>query len=273
MKNNLFVVPIAGLCNRMRVVASAAELSRRYNKRLIILWIRNQKMNIRFSDLFEPIPHRVLEFSNEQSLSYKLCYHFIKLLRPVFMISDKDFDNKYQTNPEYFDRLEGRHGFLYTYHNVTGTNDYSMFRINKRLTPLLFPEASLHDVVGIHIRRTDNTLSIDISPTSLFIEKMEEEIRINPAVRFYLATDSPEEESLLKEKYGDRILTYQKRSLDRGSKAGMEDAIVDLANLSHCKRIYGSFWSSYSYVAAQWGGISYTTIMNEEKVSTLFSRK
>lgn len=236
MKKILFVVPLAGLCNRMRVIASAAELAGRYNMRLIVLWIRKQNMNIRFSDLFEPIPHRVLEFSDDQSLSYKLCYHLIKLLRPVYMISDKYFDNKYQTNTEYFDRLEGHHGFLSTYHNVTDTKDYSMFRINKSLIPLLFPKASLQDVIGIHIRRSDNTLSKDISPTSLFIEKMEEEIRINPAVRFYLATDAPEEESLLKEKYGDRILTYQKRSLDRGSKAGMEDAIIDLANLSHCKK-------------------------------------
>ena len=58
-------------------------------------------------------------------------------------------------------------------------------------------------------------MSIKYSPTELFLEAIEKEIENNPAVKFYLATDDSQEEKLITERFGDRICTYKKRSVDR----------------------------------------------------------
>ncbi|MBR3456281.1 MAG: hypothetical protein IKH26_13285 [Bacteroidaceae bacterium] len=260
MKKILFVIPRAGLCNRMRVISSAAFLANRYNMRMVVLWVRNKELNAKFSDLFEPLPYHVLEFSGNDSIAYKACYRMIQSLHPVYMISNVYFHNDSKDKIDYFERLKGNHGLLDTYHGVVDSVGYSMFKVKKHLQPLLYPLDDLRQVCGIHIRRTDNERSIQNSPTYLFIEKMEEEIRQNPSVKFYLATDDPQEEADIKEKFGDRILVYPKRRNDRITKTGMEDAVVDLANLSHCKKLYASSYSTFSLTAAEWHGIDYIVL-------------
>ena len=109
--------------------------------------------------------------------------------------------------------------------------------------------------VGLHIRRSDNEMSIKYSPTELFLEAIEKEIESNPSVKFYLATDDSQEEKLITERFGDRICTYRKRSVDRNTEVAIVDAMIDLTNLASCKKIYGSYYSSFSDVAAIWGNI------------------
>ena len=72
-----------------------------------------------------------------------------------------------------------------------------------------------NNVVGVHIRRTDSKKSIQYSPTSKFIDLMRSEIDENNEVKFFIATDSPEEEQQLKEAFPDRIMTHYKVSLNR----------------------------------------------------------
>lgn len=262
MRKTLFVLPglRSGLCNRMMAISGAAELARRYHMRVVVLWTRDSMLNAKFSDLFEPSFFKVMEFPNEQSLAYKFCYNAIRVLHPVFLISNKQFNNRLYINPEYFDRLKGRHGVLNTYYNVAPDDDFSMFKLNHRLQPLLYSKTELQNACGIHIRRTDHQLSILHSPTSLFIEKMEEEIAHDSSIRFYLATDDPSEEACFKDRFGERILVQTKKQNDRCTKKGMIEAVVDLANLSHCKRLYASYGSTFSRAAAKWGGIDYTVL-------------
>ena len=61
---------------------------------------------------------------------------------------------------------------------------------------------------------------------------------------------------LIKSRFQGKIIVYPKRSLDRNSTEGIEDALVDLYNLSNCKAIFASYWSSFSDMAAAWKGIS-----------------
>jgi hypothetical protein len=67
-----------------------------------------------------------------------------------------------------------------------------------------------------------------------------------------LATDDAQEEKLLKNRYGSRIITHQK-VLDRSSLQGIKDAMVDLYTLSATDAIWGSYWSSFSDMAATIG--------------------
>lgn len=108
----------------------------------------------------------------------------------------------------------------------------------------------LANTIGIHIRRTDNVISIKSSPREAFVAKMKEAVDENNDTRFFLATDSPEEENFLSTEFPGRIISYPKE-LNRNSEKGIQDALVDLYCLANTKKIIGSYYSSFSEVAAQ----------------------
>ncbi len=107
-----------------------------------------------------------------------------------------------------------------------------------------------NNTIGLHIRRNDNLLSIKHSPLENFIEKMNLEIGKNKNTRFFLATDSVEIENLIKRKFNDKLIIY-KKILSRNSEKGIQDALVDMYLLANTKKIYGSYHSSFSNVAAE----------------------
>lgn len=110
--------------------------------------------------------------------------------------------------------------------------------------------------LGIHIRRTDNTRAIEKSPTSLYIQKMEEEIDKHPDVKFYVASDSLEEKKQLSVCFPNRIITMDK-STSRSTIEGMQDALIEHYILSHTPSILGSPYRSYAETAALTGDIPF----------------
>lgn len=108
--------------------------------------------------------------------------------------------------------------------------------------------------IGIHIRRTDNILSIEKSPDYLFENKIEEYIKKNSKTKFFIATDQPSIELHLKNKYPNNILLYPK-TYGRDSVEGITDALIELQLLAKTSVIFGSYWSSYSEMASRIGKI------------------
>jgi hypothetical protein len=106
-------------------------------------------------------------------------------------------------------------------------------------------------VVGVHVRRTDNDSAKENSPTRAFVRIMEEELAEFSDTRFFLATDSPEEEQLLQHQFKDRIVVYPKRTLARARKEGIQDAVTDLFCLSRTEKIIGSCGSSFTETASR----------------------
>lgn len=52
--------------------------------------------------------------------------------------------------------------------------------------------------IGVHIRRTDNVVSIQSSPLEKFTSMMDAEIKKNSNTRFYVASDDDEVKECLK---------------------------------------------------------------------------
>jgi len=71
---------------------------------------------------------------------------------------------------------------------------------------------------------------------------------------FYLATDDKEVEIILMELFPNKILTYEKE-FSKTNVQGIQDAMVDLYSLSATYKIYGSYFSSFSDIAARIGNI------------------
>ena len=254
MKSYLIVQPVGGLCNRMRAIAGTVELAKVLHKKPLVLWTRDVSLNARFFDLFSDVPFKVLDLELN-SLYYKFLKLYLRLACGYKVVSDDWIypNTRNKSMDSWVDFFYNKKVILNTCLDIIPTSDYGYFKINSKLleTQSDWPE----NVIGIHIRRQDNIQSIKNSPTSLFVRKMKEMLEHNPMSHFYLATDDEQEERDLVRIFGDKILVHKKHSLDRNNPIAIEDAMIDLYNLSRCKIIYGSFFSSFSDVAALWGRI------------------
>lgn len=261
MKFPIFVQPLGGLCNRMRCIVGAASLAKKTDKKLVIIWTRDATLNAKFSDLFENIPYRVIDV-NLASFHQRLIWHSLVRLLNYKVLDDKwialyargkDFDS-------WRVMIADKNLLINSNLDIMFDGDYGIFKIKESLKARCNAVFSSDVTIGVHIRRTDNEKSVMYSPTSLFINKMKEELDCRPSTFFYLATDDPQEEQYFIDEFKEHIIVYKKRSLDRNTPEAIEDAVIDLYNLSMCERIYGSYWSSFSDTAALWGGIEKTVI-------------
>ena len=113
--------------------------------------------------------------------------------------------------------------------------------------------------IGVHVRRTDNILSVNESPIELFYKYIDDELKNHNGMTIYLATDSENVKRDFRNRYGNLVITSDNEA-DRGSVEGIQDGIVDLYSLSETSRIYGSYGSSFSELAAEIGGIPLTIV-------------
>lgn len=250
----IIVQPQGGLCNRMRTICGAVSLAKKMNGEVTVVWTKDTSLNVEFSEIFEDFPYKVSE-SKLTSVKYKMLYHWYKDFCRC-QILDDEWVYKYARG-KLFDTwcnlIDYKGIFIISSADILFDGDYKIFKPNKRTLQTLNTACCNSNTIGIHIRRTDNEMSIKHSPTYLFLEKIREELHTNPDAKFYLATDEPAEEKLFIDEFGDRILVYKKHSLNRNDPLAVKDAIIDLYNLSCCKKILASYYSSFSDVAALWG--------------------
>lgn len=268
-KRGITLVPVGGLANRMRAIASAVELSRICNCDLNVYWFRDKGLNAHFRDVFcamEDDRIRIIEenFFNKVLFDRPRKHNlWIPLLPQKFIFDKCIYENRVKEYCHNISLLESsvNQGELYV------ASCYPLIEYkNSLLSELFVPEKNINDFVlsriskmsdyriGVHIRRTDNTVSIINSPDELFYSAIDEEIRLNPLTTIYLATDSDDVKSTFRKKYGDRLFTSG-QTVDRSSLIGISEAVTEMYTLSKMSKIYGSWGSTYSEVAAALGNI------------------
>jgi len=268
----LTLIPIGGLANRLRSIASGVALARDYGQTLHIYWFKDAGLNCRFDDLCLPLDApdiRLHEASALDALVYDRPRKRNARLPGVFQ--RLLFDGRlYEQGPWTADApafdfggwmAQHRRTYISSCHSFYPADPAlygELFRPNEtvgRLVDAYVARFTPH-TVGVHIRRTDNAASIARSPLSLFIEEMEREVAAHADTLFFVASDSEEDKRALRAHFGDRILTSD-RPADRSSLAGMQEGAVDFFTLSRTRRIIGSYYSSFSEVAALICGIPY----------------
>jgi len=264
MRNIIVLRPLCGLCNRMQAIVSLLKIAKIQNRKCIVVWMVEPGLNAKMSDIFEDLPFPVITVKYG-GWKYSILNN---ILRKIFYYVDDydDFGLFVGANYERWCSKLPKLRPLYictgqaVYGNITG---YEIFVPNNdilRLSNNLVDES----FIGIHIRRTDNIWSREASPTDLFVDVIKKELSVNPSALFYLATDDTEEEHHLISSFADHIICYKKRSLSRDAIEGIQDAVVDLYNLSRCKKIYGSYKSSFSNVASLWGNTELIIVSNNK---------
>jgi hypothetical protein len=254
----------------MLVVSSFMALCQRENWALEIRWFRDHWLNCPFDKLFD-IPDRKHLQIKEVSGKDRWIYDYPRKsnLWTAPLIHRFIFDKRIY--PPGYDRIRKDPNALPILLNRL-SGDFSVYIAACReiyqedeMLNALHPTAAIlnkiqniiaafsPDTIGIHIRRTDHRQAIAGSPTELYIEKMRKELAHNAAVNFYVASDSLAEKQRLRDLFKDKIITNEKE-VRRDSPEGIQDALAEIYALSQTKKIYGSAYSSFAWVAAELSG-------------------
>lgn len=258
------VLPEGGLCNRMRVVASAWLLAKEAGQPMRVLWHRTPDFNSRFDALFESrgLPFEVVEkkaMLRPQRAMFRV-FDTLAGLRGQRVLTQ---DN---TSPGHFDMasvvstLSGRDVWVRTNSRLAvAPGMFSLFQPTgeaaQRIAEL---QPQLQGSIGVHIRGTDNVKARSESPLSTFLAHMHSALQATPDTRFFVATDEPAALAAVQKDFGDRAWEYPKRAYARDDQTAIVDAVVDLFALGACDALIGSYWSSFTDTAADLRGIPCT---------------
>jgi hypothetical protein len=133
---------------------------------------------------------------------------------------------------------------------------------------------SLSDAIGVHIRNTDNLAtyaewmkhSSDFDPKQIstvagFIDVIGANIRSRPV---FLATDDPELENTLKQRFPALITFPKTYDLTKLRATPMEVALSEMWLLGRCHQVVGTYYSSFSKFSAIWGRVPYFEVIGDQ---------
>jgi len=279
MKAEITLIPVGGLGNRIYAITSAIDYCLDNDLTLEIIWFKDKGLNCTFNNLFtlENIPTGQITI-REASLidlittdrprrrNLHVPRIFQKIVYDTCLRETHESQDKWNILEKYIKSSKKKRIHIAEFSNFYNAEDCGKYiLLNDALEKKVQAEIakfSNHKVVGIHIRRTDNELSIKYSPTSLFIHKMKTKLKKNENVFFYLASDSNEDKKTLIDHFGDRIITHNEDA-ERRTSEGIERAVVELFSLSRTSKIIGSFNSTFSQVAAKLNNIPYEELSNK----------
>lgn len=247
----IIIQPSGGLCNRMRVINSSFRLAKERKEKLLVIWNCNAELNCPFESLFLPIQEFKLINIHSVLDPRKLFY---QKTAKSYLTNEEILANREANgalNPDYVKNLSSN-CYIFTWEQFYPSEDYHLFvpteTLQKRIDA--FSAQFGEHCVGVHIRRTDNEPAIGKSSTDAFLQAMQAELEQNPNTKFYLATDDMKEEAQLRAAFPDKIISNQHRCLRRDSIEGMHDALLDLYCLANTQKIIGSYFSSFTDIAA-----------------------
>jgi hypothetical protein len=259
----------------MRAVASAYELCKKVDSTLQVVWFQDWALHAPFRSIFEETP---LVAIREATMLDHILYDrarkknlFVPTLpqRILFQrhIKEQDVTPLKKQSFDFEQWARGKRCYMSCYQVFGSFPDelYSrLFRPVKEVMDVVDGYRSQFGshTIGLHIRRTDNAESIAKSPTSLFINKVREEIDQHADAKVFLATDSAEVKQEFIAAFGSHIIT-PKEDACRDSISGIRGGVVDLWTLASTQKIYGSAGSSFSPMAASIGGVP-LEIMNAQ---------
>lgn len=275
----LTLIPQAGLCNRINAIISAFAFCNKYPDIPIkIYWEKSKDCYADFDDLFLPVDTnniKLLPLKQFILRPAKKTNLYIPRLMRKFMY-DAEYDGGKISNLECESWMSGKEKVY-----ITSYNRFCLLAYKNKIGDLFKPTGDIENkinevtyqyasnTIGIHIRRTDNLLSIKNSPIELFYKYMDGALIEDDSTKFYVASDDEKVKEDLKLRYGNNVITHN-WVLERFSVQGMKDAVAELFCLARTNKIIGSANSTYSRMAANLYGIP-TINKNKIEETTDFS--
>ena len=274
----ILFIPTEGLANRIRTIDSMIQLCEKIRLKYRIYWRKDAGLNCAFSKIWKPLPNLKEDFDVRYLnilFIYRRKYAFVRKIllllekcRLLKVISDEEFQYYYDIGYDFKDLQKYCLCMIKSFSVIKSNSlqlpqnlNYKRFVLADDLKGKIafytkdFPE----NIVGIHIRRTDNKQAIAGSPLAIFESLMEKLTKEDPGLHLYLATDDIEVRNRMKEKFGEKIIVPQ-GALNRDSEEGILQSTIEMYSLAKTKKIYGSYFSSYSETAALLGNLEYEIV-------------
>ncbi len=268
----IIVEPCAGLGNRFLGMASAYHWAQQTGDELTVLWKTERVMGAKNEAVFSlPEGIRVIHAKDYGYKDKPFSYFRYTMLEKKLRRKADYFSDVGTTNDLFVEKGNAYYEEVMKNNNLKFIRAFSQFHDFSGIErPLEFIKPTHYVMnkadsvignidsgrnIGVHIRRTDNQVCINNSPLEVFIDAMEREIENDDKVTFYIASDDLDTILELKKRFGERIYYMSEKNFERDSDRGIADAFAELICLSHSKKIIGSFYSTYSRIAAMLSGI------------------
>jgi hypothetical protein len=206
------VIPVGGLCNKLRVTFSYYKLAKSQNKQLEVVWNSDNACEGFFLDYFEEVPGIIFRKANisNNKVFYKGC----------------GINNSY---PPTYECLKLKPSILSI--------------INKKLNEIG------PNFIAIHVRRTDHILLAKSVGRFTTDEQFIEFINQYPTnLNIYLATDNRGTQDRFIDIYKNRLKIFNLINPNNKNlrKTSLKDTIVDIYICKEAKYYKGSGYSSLS---------------------------
>lgn len=281
MKHTRMIYPDAGLGNRLYCLYSGLYWKKKLRIEISILWEIEYACCISFNRLFRDIPNTnvktvyTLSVRGRHGLKSAMGKIYINALRksPFYYSSEKTGELYKDVGEAGIEKILTENKDFCIKSNSPFADMTHLAEVVDMIKPAEDIERRVNEtmnkytgkeVIGIHIRRTDNRNAIENSPLESFVLCMKKLQDVNPNIIFYVATDDEEVEKNIKQRFPVIKHNYFYEGKSRKTERGMKDAYVDMLCLSRCKIIYGSYGSSFSQLASLIGGIECIVVRNME---------
>jgi hypothetical protein len=267
----VFIARRVGLANRLRALVGYQALSLLSNQRFALCWIRDDACDAEFRELFEPAGMTLLDAHDVSRLQGRA-------------------DVRIFGEPNWFHEIWRRQLPAVPWLDFLDAVRISLADL--QATSLIrqavagFSAAHrMSHAVGLHIRHTDN-VDVDalrarldpgfdrpsVSTLEGFRQVVREQVQGGTV---FLATDNPRVEQAFRAEFGPALFTYPKLYTRGWESQGdfeqipeeqpirttpVADALIENLLLGSCRRIVGTYYSSFSEISALWRRVDYCEV-------------
>ncbi len=231
---------VAGLANRLRALISGICLAEDYNLPLIVHWTPDHACGAHFDSLFDM-----------NSLPSFVSISKLPLLKAYPCLSPEDLEYVKIAWDRKLPLVLKSYGHFHTSDMVRWVQHLRSLKATTTIVAKVeerLPPFDQTRFVGVHIRRGDNVKSIQASPLTAFLKRLEREDGF-----FIVATDDEGVKQELQKRFEGRVW-FPAHLLDRNSEEGIQEALIDFLSLARCPTLLGSVYSSFSEIAGLYGG-------------------
>lgn len=240
----IYLIPQHGLCNRLSWVCGFYSYCRAIsnkcpNKECIcyIKWSPARACNGHFLEIFKAFPYS------------------------KFVNNDSEVPNGIK-------RYSGQHSIPNVYSKILKvdiiTPDvecliFGLLQFNNEVRKIshefIAKYFNKNNTIGLHVRRTDHVGLAkgkgNYTNDAYFFKVIEDEIKKDAEVVFFLSTDNRNTQEMFLNRYPQNVVVYKKiEKLENSFRhTSLFDTGIDMSLLTYCKRVEGSFHSSFSRIA------------------------
>lgn len=252
-----------GLCNRLKSLVSAQRYADRHGLEVNLYWPVGGACGSHFKDLFS---NSITELSPEQfkdissATEPSSAYHFLSTWSLLVFPDDQI--------PEGFSRQSssgiGR-DINYEYNRIPTSVRHSILPYFQAFKPTesiqrevqAFSQRFDANTISVHIRSWVSDDPIGQERAKLFnMNCVYKVFNRFPERNFFVASDSPQVVAALRQRYGQRILSYDSPELtgERNSMTGVQKALIELYLLAQNSTLIATWNSTFSETAWWLGG-------------------